>query len=130
MHIHNERSFPQAKLDSKINVRFLLNKHGDLYLLHNNSVHIVLLKLRENFKILEGKKDIGESVHENHYSVMQIMTAKITTLRTLYIHVVANSLMFPQILYDIALYARHFLPVNFFFPSITFITYVSSCYKM
>ncbi len=34
---------------AKINVRFLLNEHGDLYfLLHNNSVHIVLLNLTEN----------------------------------------------------------------------------------
>ena len=32
---------------------------------------------------------------------MQIMTAKITTLRTLYAHVVSNSVMFPEILYDI-----------------------------
>ena len=66
MHINNERNFPQAKLDSKINVRFLLNEYGDLYfLLHNNSVHIILLDLKENQKILsEGKKDIGESVHE------------------------------------------------------------------
>ena len=45
---------------------------------------------------------------------MQIMTAKITTLRTLYVHVVSNRAMIPQILYDIALYARHFLPVKFF----------------
>ena len=40
------------------------------------------------------------------------MTAKITTLRTLYVHVVLNSVMFPQILY--ILYARHFPPVKFF----------------
>ena len=66
MHVHNERNSPQAKLDSEIHVRFLLNEHGDLYfLLHNNSVHIVLLNLKENKKNLsEGKKDIGESVHE------------------------------------------------------------------
>ena len=51
---------------------------------------------------------------------MQVMTAKITTLRTLYVHVVSSSVMFPQILYDIVLYARHFLPVKFFFPSIYF----------
>ena len=42
------------------------------------------------------------------------MTAKIMTLRTLYVHVVSNSVMFPQILYDIDPYALHFLPVNFF----------------
>ena len=48
---------------------------------------------------------------------MQIMTAKITTLRTLYVHVVSNSVMFPQILYDIVLYAGHCdfrQPVKFF----------------
>ena len=45
---------------------------------------------------------------------MQIMTAKITTLRTLYVHVVSNRVMIPQILYDIVLYARHFLAVKFF----------------
>ena len=66
MHVHNERNFPQAKLDSEINVRFLLNKHGDLYfLLHHKSVHIVLLNLKKKKKILsEGKKDIGKRVHE------------------------------------------------------------------
>ena len=45
---------------------------------------------------------------------MQIMTAKITTLRTLYVHVVSNSVMFTKILYDVVLYARHFLPVKVF----------------
>ena len=45
----NERNFPQAELDSEINVRFLLNEHGDLYfLLHNNSVHIILLYFKKN----------------------------------------------------------------------------------
>ena len=48
MHVRNERNFPRAKLDSEINVRFLLNDQGDLYfLLHNNSVHIALLNLKE-----------------------------------------------------------------------------------
>ena len=45
---------------------------------------------------------------------MQIMTAKITTLPTLYIHVVSNRVMILQVLYDIVLYARDFLPVKFF----------------
>ena len=49
VHVHNERNFPQAKLDSELIFRFLLNEQGDLYfLLHNNSVHIVLLNLKEN----------------------------------------------------------------------------------
>ena len=46
--------------------------------------------------------------------MMQIMTAKITTLRTLYVHVVSHRVMIPQILYDIVLYAQHFLPVKIF----------------
>ena len=58
------------------------------------------------------------------------MTAKITTLRTLYVHVVLKSVMFPQILDDIVLYARNFLPVRFFFQSITFINFVLSDRKM
>ena len=46
MHVHSERNFPEAKLNIEINACFLLNEHGDLYLLlHNNSVHIVLLKV-------------------------------------------------------------------------------------
>ena len=51
---------------------------------------------------------------QNRYSLMQIMTAKITTIRTIYVHVVLNSVIFPQILHDIVLYARHILPVKFF----------------
>ena len=45
---------------------------------------------------------------------MQIMTAKITTLRTLYVHVVSNRVKVPQILNDIVLYTWYFLPVKFF----------------
>ena len=31
VHVHKERNFPQAKLDSDINAGFLLNEHSDLY---------------------------------------------------------------------------------------------------
>ena len=44
VHLHNERSFPQAKLDNEINVPFILNEHGDLYILsHNNCGHIIVV---------------------------------------------------------------------------------------
>ena len=33
VHVHNVRDFPQAMLDSEITAGFLLNGHGDLYLL-------------------------------------------------------------------------------------------------
>ena len=62
-----ERDFPQKKLDSEINLRFLLNGHGDLYfLLHSNSVHTILLyfKKKKLKKFSERKEDIGERVHE------------------------------------------------------------------
>ena len=52
---------------------------------------------------------------------MQIMTAKITTVRTLYIHVVLSSVMFPQILYHIILYAWHFPPIpKYYFNKLCF----------
>ena len=42
---HNEIRFSQAKLNSEINARFLLNGHGNLsFLLHSNDVHILLNK--------------------------------------------------------------------------------------
>ena len=46
------------------------------------------------------------------------MTATIGTLKS---HVVLNCLIFPQNSNDIVPYARHFLPVKFFFPSTTYI---------
>ena len=45
---------------------------------------------------------------------MQIMPAETTTIRTLYVHVVFNGVIFPQILYGIVPYARLFLPVKVF----------------
>ena len=94
----------------------LLNEHGNLYfLLHNNSVHIVLLIEKETKQFHWKEKRYGRKRARNRYSVMQIMSGKITTLRTLYLDLVLNSVMFPQILYDIVLYARHFLSVKFSF---------------
>ena len=45
---------------------------------------------------------------------MQIMTTKATTLRTLHVHVVLNSVIFPEIFNDIFPYAQHLLPFKFF----------------
>ena len=64
--MQNVRNFPQARLDSEnIKARFFLNEHGDLYfLLHNNSAHVILFNQTKKLKILlEGKKDVAESVH-------------------------------------------------------------------
>jgi len=112
--VQNVSDFPQSKLDSEINAPFLLNKHGDLYfLLQKNIVHIILfncLKIQKKFS--EGKKKRRKRA-PNRYSNMQIMTRKTTTLRTFYIHVVLNGVICPQILYDIVLYAQHFLLVKF-----------------
>jgi len=50
------------------------------------------------------------------------MIKKTTTLRTLYmyVHVVLNGVICPQILYDIVLFARRFLVIKFFFPKCYF----------
>ena len=57
VYVHNERNFPQAKLDSEINVRFLLNEHGDLiFLMLNNSVHIIFFNLKKKLKNFIGRK--------------------------------------------------------------------------
>ena len=42
------------------------------------------------------------------------MTAKTTTIRMLYVHVVLNCASFQQIPYHIVSYALHFIPVTFF----------------
>ena len=56
--------FPQAKLDSKINV--LLSEVGDLYFLsHDSSVHITLFNFLKKKKLSDDKKkDIGESLQK------------------------------------------------------------------
>ena len=57
MHLHNERNFPQAKPDSKKNLPFLLNEHGDLdFSSHKNSVPIILFNLKHTVKIFIGQK--------------------------------------------------------------------------
>ena len=68
MHPHNKINFLQAKLNSEINVPFLLNEHGDQYFLsHKNSVHITLFNLETVKKnLLHRKEDTGESVQKNH----------------------------------------------------------------
>ena len=51
VHLHNERNFPLAKLNTEINTRFLLNG-----LVHNHSVHIILLNLKKELKHFSGRK--------------------------------------------------------------------------
>ena len=64
MHVHNERNFPKAKLDSETNARFLWNEHGDLYrLLHNDGVYIIVFNLRKKYWA-EEKNVLDGSVHK------------------------------------------------------------------
>lgn len=42
------------------------------------------------------------------------MTSKTTTIRTFYVHIVLNVVIFPQIWYEVVLVAQHFLPVRLF----------------
>ena len=52
------RAFLQAKLNNEINTHFLLTKHGDLFLLHNFSVQIILFKLENLTKIAQKEKKV------------------------------------------------------------------------
>ena len=80
VHVHNERNFPQIKLNSEINVPFLSNEHGDiLFLSQNNSAHIILFHLKnKNFYRREKKNRWKRAKH--CYSGMQIMTARTSTV--------------------------------------------------
>ena len=53
MHVHNEKNFPQAKLDSEINVPFLLNEHG---------VHNILCNLKKIKSFYRKEKKIQVKV--------------------------------------------------------------------
>ena len=52
-HVHNVRNFPQVKLDSERNARFLLNKNSELYM-YNFGLQIILfeLKIKKNIEVL------------------------------------------------------------------------------
>ena len=50
VHAHNARNFPQAKLDSEINVRFLLNENGDLSFLLYFSKQCLLENIQGKFQ--------------------------------------------------------------------------------
>ena len=56
--VHNVRDFLQAKLDSEMNARFLLNEHDDLsFSWHNFGVQTVCFQLKIKKKTCsEGKK--------------------------------------------------------------------------
>ena len=119
--LHNERNFP-FKLNS-INARFLLNEHGNLFLLLNNSVPVILFNLTEDKKKSYRKeKDISESVHKtvkfwdanydlNYTNALRPRRFKLCVF-----------------LCDIV-YAWHFQPVNFL-SSFSLLNYASSYRKM
>ena len=64
--VHNERNLPQAKLDSEINVRFLVSEHGNLYFYCVIIVYILPSLIKKNTKnIGRKKKDVDESVQKS-----------------------------------------------------------------
>ena len=112
---NNKRNFPQAKLHGKINACLLLNEHSDLYfLLHNNSVHIILFNLTKNSKVfMKWKRRYRWKCAQNRYSGMQIMTAKLNTLHPCHFKWCDSSTNF--ICCSIhAWHCNDFLPVKFF----------------
>ena len=76
--------------------------------------HIILFNLKKIKQILsDRKKRYRWKRAKNRYSGMQIITAKTTTIRTLYVHVVLNGVIFRQISYNTVPHALHFLLVKF-----------------
>ena len=124
VHVHNKRKFSQVKLDSQINARFFSNERGDLYFSFHTKLYILTSDLKKKF-IRRKKKRYRWKRAQHRYSGMQIMTAKTTTLRTPYVHVVLNSVSTKLTWYIFVLYALRFLPVKFF-SSINLINYISS----
>ena len=53
-HVQNVRDFPQTKLDSEINARFLLNEHGD--------PHFLFYKFNENNVLNNWEKNLQKSM--------------------------------------------------------------------
>ena len=114
VHKNNKRNFPQAKLHGKINACLLFKwaQRPIFFLLHNNSVHIILFNSKQIQKFLSGRKeDIGESVHK-----IGTLACKLWPQNwTLYIHVILNGVIFPQILY-VVLYMLDTFYLSSFFP--------------
>ena len=77
----------------------------------NNSVHVFLFDIKIFKKLSEGKK-IKVKASTNRYSGMQSMT---TTIRTLYVHVVLNCVIFFMILFSYTI-GTFYLSSFFFFP--------------
>ena len=60
-----EISLKLSSITNKCSFSFNLNEHGDLFLEHNNSVHIILFNFCKEIKISIGlKNDMGESVQK------------------------------------------------------------------
>jgi len=57
---------------------------------------------------------MAESVRKTVTPTCKLWPGKQQLYEPLYVHVVLNGVICPQILYEIVLYARHFLLVKFF----------------
>ena len=76
------------------------------FLFRNTSVHIILVNLKkiQNF-LSDGKKIYMEACTKPVLWVGNYDCENNDRKRTLYVHVVLNGVIFPQILYDIVPYA-------------------------
>ena len=83
----------------EINARFLLNEHGDhILFLRNIGLHIIIFNLKKIKNFIAWKKRYTWKRTQNRYFGMQIMAAKTTTGRTLFVQVDLNGVSFLQIL--------------------------------
>ena len=129
MQVQNERKFPQAKLDSKINVRFLLNDHGDLYFFAQKVVYIIILF---SFKRIEKFYRTEKKIYVKACTKPLLWNANYDRENNDYTNALRprffNGVIFRQMSYDIVTYARRFLSG---FPlSIALISYAVSYRKI
>ena len=106
------RDFPLAWLHNEINARFVFNEHGNLYFYCIIIVYMLSSSIRKKWKNVIGRKrDVAESVHKTvtlGWRRKQRLDELFWSTSFLIVR------FFPQILYDIVLYARHFRPIKLF----------------
>ena len=118
LQVHNERNYPQAKLDNWRNKRSFSFKLAWWPNFYRIIIVYILSSLIENkiYKmLLDRKKDLGESVQKHRTLEYKLCPRKQRLCERFNLCLRRFKCCdFPQISYDIVLYARHLLPVRFY----------------
>ena len=89
---------------SQINTKMMSSSVTDFIIFSSNGnylplvINVILFNLKKIKKFHRKEKHSGAGKRaQNRSSVMQIVTARTTTIRTPYVHIVLNGVSFPQI---------------------------------